>query len=135
MFYKDLNFNIFSITITVNKVSVKYITKNRKTDVREFFLEIKNQRSASIISSKNLRLMATRVCIALESGSRLSPLKNIVSVIAEIREKEAVRIMISSEGRLNPDREFIIKAEAEIRILNNTSTRRYLKTVFICITL
>jgi hypothetical protein len=112
-------------------VSVKYITKNTKTDVSEFFLEIKNHRSASIISSKNLRLIATRVCIARESGSRFLPLKNMVSVIAAIREKEAVRIMISSGGRLNPDREFIIKAVTEIRIVNSTSKGRYLKSAFI----
>jgi hypothetical protein len=42
-------------------VSVKYITKNIKTDVKEVFLATINQTSAIIISSRNLRLMDTRV--------------------------------------------------------------------------
>jgi len=60
-FYKGLLFSVFNITNIENKVSVKYITKNIKTDVKEVFLATINQTSAIIISSRNLRLMDTRV--------------------------------------------------------------------------
>jgi hypothetical protein len=71
MFDKDLFFNIFNIVNIVNKVRDKYKTKNINTEVREFFLEIKNHTRASIISSRNLKLTETRVCKVWESGSRV----------------------------------------------------------------
>ena len=76
-------------------MSVKYITKKIKTDARDVFLEIKNHARASIISSRNLRLTATRVCIVPESGSRVRPLKKIMRVMAEITEKRKERMTIS----------------------------------------
>jgi hypothetical protein len=44
-----------------NKVSAKYKTKNIKTEGKEIFLATINQRSANMISSRNLRLSATRL--------------------------------------------------------------------------
>jgi len=60
-YYKDLFFNVFSITNTENKVSDKYKIKNNKTDDKELFLERKNQPSANIISSSNFNTIATKV--------------------------------------------------------------------------
>ena len=68
-------------------MSVKYITKNIKTDARDVFLEIKNQTRASIISSRNLRLTETRVCMVLESGSLVWPLKKMMRVMTEITKR------------------------------------------------
>jgi hypothetical protein len=52
-----------------NKVKAKYITKNAKTDGNDFFLATMNQRRAKINSSKNFRLIATRLCSVWLSGS------------------------------------------------------------------
>jgi hypothetical protein len=80
-------------------VSAKYKTKNIKTDVMEVFLATKNQSSAIIISSRNLRLMATRLYIVWLSGSLVCPLMKINSVINEFSEKASERMTISlSEG-------------------------------------
>jgi hypothetical protein len=94
-FYKDLFFSIFNIIKTENKVSAKYKTKNIKTDCIEVFLATKNQSSAIIISSRNLRLMATRLYNVWLSGSLVCPLINIKSVINELSEKADERMIIS----------------------------------------
>jgi hypothetical protein len=60
-FYNDLLFSVFSIIDTENKVSVKYKTKNIKTDGKEVFLATINQTSARNISRRNLRPMATKL--------------------------------------------------------------------------
>jgi hypothetical protein len=122
-FYKDLFLNTFNITNIVNKVSVKYITKNIKTDVREVFLEIKNHTRASIISSRNLRLTETSVCIVCESDSRSRPLKNIIRVIAEIAEKDNERIRTSLRKRFIPNNDLINKSVAARIILKKIRTK------------
>ena len=95
------------MTNSVNKVSVKYITKNRKTDVREVFLEIINHISASTISSRNLRLIETRVCIVWESGSLVRPRKKIVRVMMDINEKREERMIMSFNIRSMPENDFM----------------------------
>jgi hypothetical protein len=47
----------------------KYKTKNIKTDAKEVFLATINQTSANTISSRNLRLTATRIYKVWLSGS------------------------------------------------------------------
>jgi hypothetical protein len=125
-FYKDLVLNTFNITNSVNKVSVKYITKNIKTDVRDVFLEIKNHARASIISSRNLRLTATRVCIVPESGSRVRPLKKIMRVMAEITEKSKERMTISFIKRFIGVIDLISRPITRSRKLNTISNKTYL---------
>jgi hypothetical protein len=93
-FYNVLFFNIFNMNNTVNNESVKYITKNAKTEDSEFFLKIKNQRSASTISSSSLTETATRVCMVLESGSPDCPLRKIITVEEHIREKAGRRSIV-----------------------------------------
>lgn len=83
-----------------NKVNVKYITKNIKTDGNDFFLATMNQRRANTNSSKNLRLMATRVCSIRLSGSFVWPLKKIIRVIIVIDANTLERIIISQKRRL-----------------------------------
>lgn len=78
-----------------NKVNVKYITKNIKTDGNDFFLATTNQRRASINSSKNLRLIATRLCMVWLPGSFVWPLKKIIRVIIVIVVNMPERIIIS----------------------------------------
>ena len=125
-FYKDLVLNIFNITNSVNKVSVKYITKNIKTDVRDVFLEIKNHTRASIISSRNLRLTATRVCIVPESGSRVWPLKKIRRVMTEITEKSNERMTISLINRFIGFIDLRSRPILRSRKLNTISNKTYL---------
>jgi hypothetical protein len=60
-FYNDLFFSVFNITHIENNVSVKYITKNKKTEVIEVFLATKNQISANNNSIRNFRLTETRL--------------------------------------------------------------------------
>jgi hypothetical protein len=67
--YNCLVFSVFNITKIKNNVNVKYKTKNNITDDIEVFLSTKNQKKTNMSSRMNLRLMATRVCITLESGS------------------------------------------------------------------
>jgi hypothetical protein len=90
-----LFFKVLKITHKVNKVSVKYITKNIKTEGREVFLTTINHIRANTISSRNLRLMATRTYKVWLSGSLVCPLKNMISVINDIAEKTVVCIAIS----------------------------------------
>jgi hypothetical protein len=107
-------------------VSVKYITKNIKTDVRDVFLEIKNHARASIISSRNLRLTDTRVCMVAESGSRVRPLKKIRRVIADITEKSKERMMISLINKFTGFIDFIRRPIPRSRKLKNISNKTYL---------
>jgi hypothetical protein len=60
-FYKDLFFSAFSIIHIENKESAKYKTKNNNTDIKEVFLATINQIRANTISSRNFRLMETRL--------------------------------------------------------------------------
>jgi hypothetical protein len=56
-----LPFSVLSITPRENKVSDKYKIKNINMDGIEVFLATINQISANMISSRNFRLIATRV--------------------------------------------------------------------------
>jgi hypothetical protein len=67
-------------------VCVKYKTKNIKTEGKEFFLTTINHMRANTISSKNLRLIATRTYKVWLSGSLACPLKKMRRVIYEIAE-------------------------------------------------
>jgi len=60
-FYNDLLFSVFNIIDTENKVSVKYKTKNNKTDGKDVFLATINQMSARNISRRNFRPTATKL--------------------------------------------------------------------------
>jgi hypothetical protein len=80
-------------------VSVKYKTKNIKTDVKEVFLATINQRSANMSSIRNFRLNATRLCRVWLSGSLACPFKKIRIVTSEITEKTGDNIKISPKKR------------------------------------
>jgi hypothetical protein len=69
-------------------VSVKYKTKNIKTEVKEVFLAKINQTSANIISRRNLRPIETKVNKVWLSGSLDCPFKKITRVITTITEKK-----------------------------------------------
>jgi hypothetical protein len=112
-------------------VNVKYRTKNRKTYVREFFLLIKNHSSASTISSRNLRLKATRVCIVPESGSLVLPLRKIIRVTTAIKEKKNESVRTSLNKNVTGWMDMTIRAVAASRILIRTIDRRYLRICFI----
>ena len=111
----------------VNKVNVKYITKKDKTAEWEVFLEIKNQVRASIISSRNLRLTDTRVCMVRESGSFVWPLKKINRVVTEINVKSDERMAISFNRRSVPSNDLNRKAVPVISMFRAISNRIYLK--------
>jgi hydrogenase maturation factor HypF (carbamoyltransferase family) len=85
--------------ITVNKVKDKYKTKNNKTADKPVFLAIKNQANANISSARNLRLMATRLCIAWLDGSLACPLKKIINVRKTIIVNPADTAVISLNSR------------------------------------
>jgi hypothetical protein len=89
-------------------------------------LLIKNHKRASIISSRNLRLTATRVCIVPESGSLVLPLRKIISVTTAIREKKNESIITSFSNIVTGQTDMMIKAVAASRILIRTIGRRYL---------
>jgi hypothetical protein len=96
-----LFFRVLTITHIVNKVSVKYKTKNIKTDVKEVFLATINQRSANTSSIRNFRLNATILCRVWLSGSLDCPLKKMIRVIIEITEKTGDKTKISLIFRLS----------------------------------
>jgi hypothetical protein len=50
------------------------------------------------MSSRNLRLTATSVCMVPESGSFFRPRKKMIKVVTEIREKKNERITMSLRG-------------------------------------
>jgi hypothetical protein len=91
-----LFFNVFNITLIENKVRHKYKTKNIKTDAKEVFLATINQRSANTISSRNLRLTATRIYNVWLSGSFDCPLKKRRRVINAIKENAVDKMTIST---------------------------------------
>ena len=99
-----------------NKVNVKYITKNIKTDGNDFFLATMNQKRANTNSSKNLRLMATRVNIIRLSGSFVWPLKKIIRVIIAIAANTLERVIISQKRRLRLNNEVIKYTAPMVRI-------------------
>jgi hypothetical protein len=90
-----LTFKVLTIIHIVNKVRVKYKTKNIKTDCKEVFLATINQRSADTISSRNFRLRATRLYNTRLSGSLDWPLKKMIRVIAAISENTVNKMTIS----------------------------------------
>jgi hypothetical protein len=79
----------------VNKVSAKYKTKNIKTDCKAIFLATINQMNAKMISSRNLKLMATSVKITRASGSLVCPFRKTINVIMEITENDDDKTGIS----------------------------------------
>jgi hypothetical protein len=83
------------MTEAVNKVSVKYKTKNNITEGNKVFLTTINQISANTNSMRNFRLIATRVCKVWLSGSLYCPRMKIKTVIRAITEKESDKIIIS----------------------------------------
>ena len=72
-------------------MSVKYITKNIKTDSKDLFLAAINQITANPISSRNLRLIATRMCRVWLSGPLLCPLRKMEKTIIAVTEKSKAR--------------------------------------------
>jgi hypothetical protein len=91
---------VINITTRENKVRVKYKTKNIKTDGSPVFLITINHTSAKIISSRNFRLTATRICKVWLSASFVSPLKKIIRVTNAIIEKTVTKMAISPRQRL-----------------------------------
>jgi hypothetical protein len=81
--------------ITEIKVNVKYKTKNNIKDDNPVFLAIINQITANTSSIRNLRPMATRVCMVWLPGSLDCPLKKIITVVRAIIVKAAERIAMS----------------------------------------
>ena len=110
---------------TVNNVNVKYITKNKITVPGPDFLRIINQTRANIISSRNLRLIDTRVCIVPESGSFDLPRMKIENVKAEMSAKMNDRVMISFRFRLAEVKEFRKKPVPISRIMMIASAATY----------
>src|SRR5665647_2654564 len=91
-FYNALFFRVFSITCRENKVRHKYKTKNIKTDSKEVFLATINHTSANTISSRNLRLTATRIYKVWLSGFFDLPLKKMRRVIHATTVKKRDKI-------------------------------------------
>ena len=102
LFYNDLFFSVFNIIATVNKVSVKYKTKNIITEVTDVFLITINQIRAKTNSRRNLTDTDTRVCIAVLSGSRVCPLKKMKSCKKANSEKSDVSMTKSDGLKLIP---------------------------------
>ena len=111
-------FSVLSITNIVNKVSVKYKTKNIKTEDKAVFLTTINHIRANTISSRNFRLTATRIYRVWLSGSLDCPLKNMRRVINEIKEKTGNRIKASLRLRLR----FRLRIEESRYAVDNNST-------------
>jgi hypothetical protein len=109
-----------------NKVSVKYITKNIKTDDNEVFLVTRNQAVANTISKRNLRVIETRLCIAWLSASLDWPLKKIRSVRKAITEKRNDRIAISLNKIVRLITETTKYPVPSNRIFSNMSNKTYL---------
>jgi hypothetical protein len=109
--------------ITENKVNVKYKTKNNKTADKPVFLAIKNQANANSSSIRNLRLIATRLCMVWLAGSLLCPLKNIIKARSAIRVNPAETAVISV--KLKSILIYLITREpaASITTSSNTSKR------------
>jgi hypothetical protein len=78
-----------------NKVSVKYKTKNIITEGNAVFLITINHINTNTNSSRNLIPIANNMYKVWLSGSLLSPMKKMISVIMEIREKTGNNINTS----------------------------------------
>lgn len=118
-------FRVFNIKPMENKESVKYKTKKINMCWNVFFLKTKNQISAKIMSSRNLRVIATRLCIVWLSGSLVWPRRNMNTVISAINEKTNDKIAISPRLKFTrsdftatyPDNKTTILITARIRLL------------------
>lgn len=113
-----------------NKVSVKYKTKKIKTDWNEFFLATINHIIAKPISSRNLRLIETRLWNVWGAGSFVWPLKKMISVNMAITEKTEVRTAISLTAMLSHAILMKKYPMATIRISNTIRNNIYLKRDF-----
>jgi len=111
-----LFFSVLTITNIVNKVSVKYKTKNIKTEDKAVFLTTINHIRANTISSRNFRLTATRIYSVWLSASFDCPLKKIRRVINEIPEKTVDRIKASLRLRLR-----LRTDESKYKVDNNST--------------
>jgi hypothetical protein len=125
-----LFFSVFIIINSENKVSVKYKTKNIKTDGKVVFLAKINQTRANNNSSRNLRPIETNVNKVWLSGSLVCPFKKITRVIMAITEKRADSTGISVNGSFSSVRENIRNPAPAINIFNNRSNDKYLKRGF-----
>jgi len=125
-FYNTLFFRVFSIIQIENKVSVKYKTKNIKTEGNEVFLATKNQRRANIISSRNFTLIATRLYRVWLSGSLFCPFKKMRIVITAIIEKADDKIKVSLKEKFSLTAGISKYAINRNRTFKNTSNKVYL---------
>jgi glutathionyl-hydroquinone reductase len=121
-----LFFRVFSIIQIENKVSVKYKTKNIKTEGNEVFLATKNQRRANIISSRNFTLIATRLYRVWLSGSLFCPFKKMRIVITAIIEKADDKIKVSLKEKFSLTAGISKYAINRNRTFKNTSNKVYL---------
>jgi hypothetical protein len=129
-FYKDLFFSVFTIINKENKVSVKYKTKNIKTEGKEVFLAKINQTRANMISSRNLRPNETKVNSVWFSGSLVCPFKKITSVTRDITEKQNESKGISLNDIAIPENENIRSPVPLIIAFSIRSGTKNLKTGF-----
>ncbi len=100
MFYNDLSFNEFNTTNIKNKVNAKYSTKNKTTEAVPVFLATKNQMSASAISRRNLKPIATSEKNVWLRGCFSTPMANSRMLRYTISAKSDGRIRISEQGML-----------------------------------
>jgi len=126
LFYKDLFFSVFNIIHTENNVSVKYKTKNIKTDGKVVFLTTINQMIKNTNSSRNLSPTASRLCRVWLSASLVCPRKKMMSVTSAITDKNRVGITISAMPRFTPETKMNRYPAPDKRILKNKSMYRYL---------
>jgi len=96
-------------------VSVKYKTKNIKTDGSVVFLITINHIRANMISIRNFRLIATIICNVWLSASLVSPLKKIIMVITDIKENTGNKIKASRRQRL-----ILAIVESKYAVINNS---------------
>ena len=111
-------------------MNVKYITKNAITSVADVFLRIINQISPSIISSRNLRLTATRVCRVCESGSFDLPRRKMIRVTVEMIENRVDSNAISRRRRPMLNSDLRTEPARVTRIIISRRRRIYLKILF-----
>lgn len=107
-------------------MSVKYKTKNIKTDGKEVFLVKINQTRANTNSNKNFKLTATRLNKVWLSGSLVCPFKNIISVIIVITEKTDERTGTSPGDVLGNEYDIIRYPAPLIKTFNRRSKKKYL---------
>jgi len=121
-----LFFSVISITPRENKVSVKYKTKNIKTDGSAVFLITINHIRANISSIRNFRLTATNIYKVWLSASLVSPMKKMIREIIDISEKTGNKTntsLILILRLVNVERE---KTVINNRPFNSISKRMYL---------